>query len=201
MKDYIQELSDLTNTDPGMVQSMLNSSALSPGHTCSCPPPAMMTGNMMYPSYTMESSAAADISLTTSSPVQQSGDTSTVTHTTLPPVQLPGPKPGTTDTVAQVSSLPASVPDPVNRNGVFTCGGSSSGMTTNFVNPSYPNTDSDTGQCKFYLVLNSNVCQVRVDFVDTELLSPERGDCNDQYLIVRDTFSLQISSVHCLRTF
>ena len=102
---YVKELSDLTNTDPGMVQSMLNSSALSPGHTCSCPAPAMMSAsNMMYPSYTMESSNAADISLTTSSPVEQSGDSSsssTVTHTTLPPVQLPGPKPGTTDTAAQ----------------------------------------------------------------------------------------------------
>ena len=34
------------------------------------------------------------------------------------------------------------------------------GMTTNFVNPSYPGTDSTTGECKFYLVLNSDVCQV-----------------------------------------
>ena len=33
------------------------------------------------------------------------------------------------------------------------------GMTTNFVNPSYPGTDSTTGECKFYLVLNSDVCQ------------------------------------------
>ncbi len=32
-------------------------------------------------------------------------------------------------------------------------------MTTNFVNPSYPGTDSTTGECKFYLVLNSDVCQ------------------------------------------
>jgi hypothetical protein len=26
--------------------------------------------------------------------------------------------------------------------------------------------------------------QVRVDFVDTELLAPTKGDCTDQYLVV-----------------
>ena len=47
------------------------------------------------------------------------------------------------------------------RNGVFSCSRSSSGMTTNFVNPSYPNHDSSTGDCSFALILQPNVCQVK----------------------------------------
>ena len=84
------------------------------------------------------------------------------------------------------------------------------GMTTNFVNPSYPGTDSTTGECKFYLVLNSDVCQVslaellyfidnsciskifslikvRVDFVDTSMLAPVEGKCSQQSLSVGGT--------------
>ena len=78
------------------------------------------------------------------------------------------------------------------------------GMTTNFVNPSYPGTDSTTGECKFYLVLNSDVCQVRlvelyfdnlyfrvlqvrVDFVDTSMLAPVEGRCSQQSLSVGGT--------------
>lgn len=61
-------------------------------------------------------------------------------------------------------------------------------MTTNFVNPQYPLTSrlEDTGQvCSFMLeIADSSVCQVRVDFVDTELLPPDEGDCNQQYLTV-----------------
>ena len=33
-------------------------------------------------------------------------------------------------------------------------------MTTNFVNPSYPGFDSNTGPCSFKLRLHSDVCQV-----------------------------------------
>ena len=122
------------------------------------------------------------ISLTTASPVPvQRPGSSTVSQTTLPPVEIP----------AAVSSLPAdlpsTIPTPVNRNGVFSCGSSSSGITTNFVNPSYPDYDTATGQCKFYLILNSGVCQVRVDFVDTKLLSPVRGECSQQSLTVQGT--------------
>ena len=83
------------------------------------------------------------ISLTTARPEagERPGTSSlTVSQTTLPPVEIPA-----------VSSLPAdlpsTIPTPVNRNGVFTCGSSSSGITTNFVNPSYPDYDTATGQC------------------------------------------------------
>ena len=138
---------------------------------------------MMYPSYMTEGDKSpTSISLTTSSPQHQSGvSSSTQPQTTLPPVVVPE--------VPEVSSLPAdlpaTIPTPEAKNGVYSCSGSSSGMTTNFINPSYPQYDSEAGNCKFYLVLNSNVCQVRVDFVDTELLSPTEGDCLDQYLVVR----------------
>ena len=33
-------------------------------------------------------------------------------------------------------------------------------VTTNFVNPSYPGFDSNTGSCSFNLRLHSDVCQV-----------------------------------------
>ena len=37
------------------------------------------------------------------------------------------------------------------------------------------------------ILVSTNGCfsEVRVDFVDTELLSPTEGDCVDQYLVVR----------------
>ena len=130
------------------------------------------------------------ISLTTASPLQRPG-TSTVSQTTLPPVEVPVVSNLPPVEVPAVSSLPAdlpaTIPTPVNRNGVFSCSTSSSGITTNFVNPSYPGYDSNTGLCKFYLILNSGVCQVRVDFVDTQLLSPVRGECSQQSLQVTGT--------------
>ena len=50
------------------------------------------------------------------------------------------------------------------------------GMTTNFVNPSYPGTDSTTGECKFYLVLNSDVCQVSLaEFFFDNIAERESG--------------------------
>ena len=87
-------------------------------------------------------------------------------------------------------------------------------MTTNFVNPSYPNHDSSTGDCIFALILQPNVCQVkehlhtiklkdlntsyvqvRVDFVDTSLLLPDNGVCSQQKLTVTgDIWPLGVSS-------
>ena len=82
----------------------------------------------------------------------------------------------------------------INGNGVYTCGETSNGYTTNFVNPSYPNYSSSSSEvdnensnevCTFMLVISdSKVCQVRVDFVDTELLGPVNGDCSQQYLTI-----------------
>ena len=138
------------------------------------------------------------ISLTTASPVtgprpgsSSASQTTQTSQTTLPPVELPE--------VPAVSSLPAAlpatIPTPVSRNGVFSCGSSSSGVTTNFVSPSYPDYDTATGECKFFLILNSGVCQVRVDFVDTKLLSPVRGECSQQSLTVQGTiYPLGVSS-------
>ena len=38
---------------------------------------------------------------------------------------------------------------------------------------------------KLLVLINGCFSEVRVDFVDTELLSPTEGDCVDQYLVVR----------------
>ena len=79
------------------------------------------------------------------------------------------------------------------------CGSSSSGVTTNFVNPSYPGYDSETGTCTFHLVLHSGVCQVRVDFVDTELLPPVAGRCSLQSLQVFSFYLYSaVSVLHCV---
>ena len=78
----------------------------------------------------------------------------------------------------------------IGGNGVYTCGETSNGYTTNFVNPSYPSytsvsSDENNQVCTFMLVISdSQVCQVRVDFVDTELLPPINGDCSQQYLTI-----------------
>ena len=112
-----QELSEFSNTDPAMVQAMLNSTQ-SPvssmtSSSCSCPTSSSSSASpspgMMYPGagYPMIASApdiryvsvrcchlkhfeTIFLSLTTSSPQQQSGVSTTVTQTTLPPVQRPG---------------------------------------------------------------------------------------------------------------
>jgi len=158
-----------------------NSNADSSPNTCMCPSSTMSSYNNMYK--VDNSQLSTDfITLTTTSPMDPSFPP-TVSQTTLPPVEIPP-----NSTAAQVSSLPAelpsTIPTPENRNGVFSCGKSSSGVTTNFVNPSYPGYDSSTGACKFHLVLHSDVCQVRVDFVDTAFLPPVNGECSLQKLTV-----------------
>ena len=44
-------------------------------------------------------------------------------------------------------------------------------MFVNFINPRYPGEDTAAGTCHFRLLKNSpDVCQIRVDFVDTVIL-------------------------------
>jgi len=170
-----------SDTASNSVQSDQSSDANS--NPCMCPSSTMSTYNM----YQVDNSQLSTdfVTLTTSSP-QDVSFAPTSTQTTLPPVELPS-----NSTAAQVSSLPAelpsTIPTPENRNGVFSCGKSSSGVTTNFVNPSYPGYDTSTGICRFHLVLHSDVCQVRVDFVDTALLPPVNGECSLQKLTVSGT--------------
>ena len=69
--------------------------------------------------------------------------------------------------------------------GVYSCGHQGKDQFINFINPHYPSHDNVAGTCHFRMVTQQpGICQVRVDFVDTELLSPVQGDCVDQYLIV-----------------
>ena len=89
----IEELSGLTNTDPNMVQAMLNTtlgSLTSSSSGCSCPPPpsSSSSSSMKYP-YS-DSELSSSVSLTTSAPVSQISTQTPVNHTTLPPVQIPG---------------------------------------------------------------------------------------------------------------
>lgn len=156
----------------------------SSSNPCMCPSSTMSSYNNMY--QVDNSQLSTDfITLTTSSPLDPSFPP-TITQTTLPPIEIPS-----NSTAAQVSSLPAelpsTIPTPENRNGVFSCGKSSSGVTTNFVNPSYPGYDSSAGICTFHLVLHSDVCQVRVDFVDTAFLPPVDGECSLQRLTIGGT--------------
>ena len=61
-------------------------------------------------------------------------------------------------------------------------------MFINLINPQYPGHDTAAGTCQFRMLKNSpDICQVRVDFVDTDLLTPDNGNCNDQYLTVSGT--------------
>eukprot|EP00095_Tigriopus_kingsejongensis_P008235 maker-scaffold591_size129331-snap-gene-0.19 protein:Tk08235 transcript:maker-scaffold591_size129331-snap-gene-0.19-mRNA-1 annotation:"hypothetical protein DAPPUDRAFT_305676" len=69
--------------------------------------------------------------------------------------------------------------------GVFSCGHQTSEMFINFINPNYPAHDSTTGSCHFRVIVErAEVCQLRVDFVDTEMLTPRQGNCADQFLVV-----------------
>ena len=92
--------------------------------------------------------------------------------------------------------------------GVYSCGHQGSETFLNFVNPHFPDTDLVSGTCHFRVLLNhQDVCQVsrririgvlthlglhyavvskvRIDFVNTEMLSPStKGECDDQFMTV-----------------
>ncbi|XP_035714482.1 uncharacterized protein LOC118438397 [Folsomia candida] len=68
---------------------------------------------------------------------------------------------------------------------VYRCGDIGREMVINFVNEQYPRDDEVAGECNFRLVIQSHdICQVRVDLVDTVLLPPTRGECLSQTLTV-----------------
>eukprot|EP00090_Calanus_glacialis_P015042 TRINITY_DN23916_c0_g1_i1.p1 TRINITY_DN23916_c0_g1~~TRINITY_DN23916_c0_g1_i1.p1 ORF type:complete len:681 (+),score=97.98 TRINITY_DN23916_c0_g1_i1:151-2193(+) len=137
--------------------------------------------NPYRPIYTNETQ---DVTFTTLRPDSRPA-TSTVQQTTLPPVEVPTRQPNTIPSTTV--TYPPGFPVPDDADGAFTCGGSSSGSTTNFVSPNYPNYISETGTCDFYLVLDKSACQVRVDFVDTDMLAPKDGSCIDQELTIQGT--------------
>lgn len=61
-------------------------------------------------------------------------------------------------------------------------------MFINLINPHYPGPDNAAGTCHFRMTKNNpDICQVRIDFVDTELLTPNNGNCEDQYFSVSGT--------------
>ncbi len=69
--------------------------------------------------------------------------------------------------------------------GVYSCGHSGSEVFMNFINPSFPDSDDTVGSCVFKIVPNRpDICQIRVDFVDAELLAPKDGNCISQFLQV-----------------
>jgi len=47
-----------------------------------------------------------------------------------------------------------------------------------FKNPSYPGTDNEQNYCDLTIeVKDSNVCQIRLDFLDFQLDPPTNGEC------------------------
>ena len=44
---------------------------------------------------------------------------------------------------------------------VYSCGQQGMGRFSNFVNPNYPGHETEGGTCKFRLITNPNICQVR----------------------------------------
>ncbi|MPC20608.1 hypothetical protein E2C01_013561 [Portunus trituberculatus] len=67
-----------------------------------------------------------------------------------------------------------------------TCGETTSYNNTYFVNPGYTGTDTGTGTCTLTVNrVNSNICQLRLDFINFELEQPnEDGVCVTDYLSV-----------------
>ncbi|KAG7155783.1 hypothetical protein Hamer_G022111 [Homarus americanus] len=73
-----------------------------------------------------------------------------------------------------------------------TCSQSSNYNNTYFVNPSYSGTDTGTdGACTLTINrVNSNICQIRLDFLNFNLSQPDiNGNCNDDFLTVTPTTS------------
>ncbi|XP_066975380.1 uncharacterized protein [Macrobrachium rosenbergii] len=67
-----------------------------------------------------------------------------------------------------------------------TCDTTSSFDNTYFVNPSYPNSDTDSGVCMISIYRASkDICQMRLDFYNLELAQPDSdGNCNTDFLTV-----------------
>ncbi|XP_068200520.1 uncharacterized protein [Palaemon carinicauda] len=67
-----------------------------------------------------------------------------------------------------------------------TCDTTSSFDNTYFINPSYPNSDTTSGVCSISISrASSNICQMRLDFVNLELAQPDSdGNCNTDFLTV-----------------
>jgi len=173
--------STLTDRVPFLMADLTTSSC----HCPNIPPTSELMPPHNKPSVPAYTNETQDITFTTLKPGSRPA-TSTVQQTTLPPVEEPAgnPRPNTTPTPV---TYPPGFPAPVDTDGAFSCGGSSSGSTTNFVSPQYPNYISTTGDCDFYLVVDKDVCQVRVDFVDTDMLAPIQGACTDQELTIQGT--------------
>ncbi|XP_069171015.1 uncharacterized protein [Procambarus clarkii] len=76
--------------------------------------------------------------------------------------------------------------------GLQTCDGSTNYNNTYFVNPGYSGTDSGTGACSLTINrVNSNICQMRFDFLDFELAQPDvHGNCYEDFFTVTATTSV-----------
>uniref|UniRef100_A0A0K2UPL6 Putative LOC100574541 [Acyrthosiphon pisum] n=1 Tax=Lepeophtheirus salmonis TaxID=72036 RepID=A0A0K2UPL6_LEPSM len=100
--------------------------------------------------------------------------------------KLPGSSNGTQTIQLSDKSPPISI---TKGDGVYSCGDTSYGLTTNFVNPSYPKSSKVLRSCSFLLKVERGVKQVRVDLVDTHLGSPVGGECGKKgaYLMIRGT--------------
>ncbi|KAF2364907.1 CUB domain [Trinorchestia longiramus] len=65
-----------------------------------------------------------------------------------------------------------------------TCGGTTYGNGTAFVNPSYPSTDTTLSNCQLIVdLLSDNICQLRLDFETFELEQPNtEGECETDFM-------------------
>ncbi|KAF2344881.1 CUB domain [Trinorchestia longiramus] len=67
---------------------------------------------------------------------------------------------------------------------IRTCGETSSGNGTSFINPSYPSTDTTLSNCQLIVdLLSDNICQLRLDFETFELEQPNvNGECKTDFM-------------------
>ncbi|XP_069960514.1 uncharacterized protein, partial [Cherax quadricarinatus] len=72
------------------------------------------------------------------------------------------------------------------------CGSSTSYNNTYFVNPSYSGMDSGAGTCTLTVNrVNSNICQLRLDFLDFDLAQPDAdGNCITDFLTITPSSSV-----------
>ncbi|XP_022670185.1 uncharacterized protein LOC111254024 isoform X2 [Varroa destructor] len=70
----------------------------------------------------------------------------------------------------------------------FTCKMTNEKNETEFVNPSYPSGDTGTSTCDVTIEKNSDICQIRLDFIEFSLAQPDyKGVCSHDAFMVRST--------------
>ena len=69
----------------------------------------------------------------------------------------------------------------ISRFSVSTCGSTANNNCTYITNPSYPTSYTTTGDCSHTITVSSDICQLRFDFDNFDIVETAAGACTDSF--------------------